>query len=65
MHDKLSLPNIEWDEESGHKLKTLSLLRYMNGKACFFWDLEKLPGYTDFPIAENILHLVNNQGMVW
>ena len=39
--------------------------RYMSGKACFFWDLESFPGYTDFPIAENILHLVNNQGMVW
>ena len=40
--------------------------RYLNGKACFCWDLEKgFPGYTDFPIAEHILHLVNNQGMVW
>ncbi|KAI1285949.1 Transmembrane channel-like protein 3 [Halotydeus destructor] len=42
------------------------IVRYCNGKACFFWDLEKgWPGYSDFAIAENILHLVNNQGMVW
>lgn len=44
----------------------ISYNRYCNGKGCFFWDLEKgFPGYSDFPIAENILHLVNNQGMVW
>ena len=39
-------------------------VRFMN--RCWCWDLErKFPKYGDFKIAESILQLVNNQGMVW
>lgn len=42
------------------------VVRFFNKCGCCCWDLEKqYPGYPDFKIAENILHLVNNQGMIW
>lgn len=41
-------------------------VRYCNGWPCICCDLEmRFPGYPDFAIAENILSLVNSQGLIW
>lgn len=33
---------------------------------CWCWDLEiYFPGYAEFSLADNLLHLVYNQGMIW
>ncbi|GFS18942.1 transmembrane channel-like protein 3 [Elysia marginata] len=39
-------------------------IKYANSLCC--WDMEKtFPEYPDFKTAENLLHLISNQGTIW
>ncbi|XP_040181224.1 transmembrane channel-like protein 2-A [Rana temporaria] len=40
------------------------LVRILNN--CWCWDLEGgFPSYSEFPVSENVLGLIFNQGMIW
>ncbi|XP_037079464.1 transmembrane channel-like protein 3 [Pollicipes pollicipes] len=63
---KLIIMDTVWTVASvvGMEFFRAVFVRVMNN--CWCWDLERTaPKYADFSIAENILHLVNNQGMIW